>query len=96
MDETWAEELAKVERPDEDAPPSPLGYDTASLLLLGVIGELRNNRAQMVANAGGDVPNIPPPKAPETLVDKIRQGIVDNDLSSLIEQATGGRYTLED
>lgn len=95
MDETWAEELAKVDRPDEDAAPSPLGYTTEALLLLGVIGEIRNLRAQTVANAGGDVPNIPPPRAPETLVDQIRQGIVDSDLSSLIEQATGGRYTME-
>jgi len=95
MDETWAEELAKADPPDPDAAPTPLGYTIEALLLLGTIGELRNLRAQLVANAGGDVPNIPPPKAPETRVDQIRQGIVDSDLSSLIEQATGGRYTME-
>lgn len=95
MDPVWAEELAKIDRPDEDTPPSPLGYTTEALLLLGVIGELRNNRAQIAASAGGDAPNIPPPIAPETLVDRLREGIVDDGLSGLIEQATGGRYTME-
>ena len=95
MDEVWAEELAKMDQPDEDAPPSPLGYTTEALLLLGVIGELRSIRAQSVANTGGDAPQIPPFRAPETLVDRLRQGIVDSDLSGLIEQATGGRYTME-
>ena len=95
MDPVWAEELAKVERPDEDTPPTPLWYTTEALLLLGVIGELRNTRAQLVANTGNPPPQIPPPVVPETLVDRLREGIVTDNLGSLIEQATGGRYTMK-